>query len=289
MQTIRRVLFLILALLAGGAGLSANEPGAGGGIPFRLEDGLIWVKVASGRSVLDFVVDSGAGSTVLSLQAARRLGLKFGAPCPVYGVERNGVAYRIEDFSGTMGDVSLKREIYAVNLRDPGQQHQKHRRMDGLLGQDFFRGRVVRINFQTQRLQLLEKADAVSRSHGVVLPLRYQRDAMCVPVGVNRLKPEWTRLDTGCSTALEWAANLEAPAPRRGGKPSIGRAGTEQATADEATGEVQLGSERVAGVKIGIHPRAIFPGEAGLLGMGLLSRYRVTIDARRMQLVLEKP
>jgi hypothetical protein len=51
---------------------------------------------------------------------------------------------------------------------------------------------------------------------------------------------------------------------------------------------VQLGVERISGVKTGIHSRPIFDGEAGLLGSGLLCRYCVTIDARHMRLYLEK-
>jgi len=40
-------------------------------------------------------------------------------------------------------------------------------------------------------------------------------------------------------------------------------------------------------VKVNLHAQSIFPPEAGLLGNGVLSRYRVTIDGRRLLLLLE--
>jgi hypothetical protein len=106
---------------------------------------------------------------------------------------------------------------------------------------------------------------------------------MCIPVGVNGLKPEWTRLDTGCDSALEWAAN--SGTARRDGKTSIGFTGS---GGNCIYTEVQLGSERVPAVKTGVHRSQMFSGEAGLLGNGLLSKYCVTVDAKKMQLVLER-
>jgi len=56
----------------------------------------------------------------------------------------------------------------------------------------------------------------------------------------------------------------------------------EKEIAKMARGGMGMGDARV---KMGA--RELFPGEAGLLGNGTLSRYRVTIDGIRMRLVLE--
>ena len=54
-------------------------------------------------------------------------------------------------------------------------------KVDGLLGQDFFRGRIVQIDFRKKRVRLLDRADAAG---SLVLPIRFQNGAMCVPVSV---------------------------------------------------------------------------------------------------------
>jgi len=52
---------------------------------------------------------------------------------------------------------------------------------------------------------------------------------------------------------------------------------------------VGIGEHEFERVPTGLHERAIFPGEAGLLGNDLLSRFStVTIDAKAARLILEK-
>ena len=51
--------------------------------------------------------------------------------------------------------------------------------------------------------------------------------------------------------------------------------------------DVLLGSERLSAVKTGVHQQPIFSGEAGLLGNGLLSQFRVTVDAGKSRLLLD--
>jgi hypothetical protein len=50
---------------------------------------------------------------------------------------------------------------------------------------------------------------------------------------------------------------------------------------------VSLGGREFAQVPTGIHHRAIFPGESGLLGNGLLNHFKtVTVDTKSARLVL---
>ena len=43
----------------------------------------------------------------------------------------------------------------------------------------------------------------------------------------------------------------------------------------------------LSSIEIGVHPQQIFSGERGLLGNGLLSQFRVTIDSPGRRLILE--
>ena len=44
----------------------------------------------------------------------------------------------------------------------------------------------------------------------------------------------------------------------------------------------------VSGVQAGLHEREFFPGEAGLLGTGILSNFAITVDAPGARLILRK-
>src|SRR6202042_661350 len=71
--------------------------GAATEIPFSSGEGMIWVKVTvAGQSApLSFLLDSGAGASVLDLSAARRLGLKLGERQVVLGVHSHSFAYQV--------------------------------------------------------------------------------------------------------------------------------------------------------------------------------------------------
>jgi hypothetical protein len=50
---------------------------------------------------------------------------------------------------------------------------------------------------------------------------------------------------------------------------------------------VRLGQQQFKDIPTGVHQSAIFPGEAGLLGNGLLSRFStITIDGKAGRLIL---
>jgi hypothetical protein len=116
------------------------------------------------------------------------------------------------------------------------------------------------------------------------LPLRLNRGAFCVPIRVDEGAAKWVRLDTGCATSLHWVTK---DIRRTTGQPQvcIGLTGIE---VPFATAAVQIGNERTGSVEVGLHEHEIFPGEAGLLGNGLLSRYVVTIDAPSGRVLFSK-
>ena len=51
---------------------------------------------------------------------------------------------------------------------------------------------------------------------------------------------------------------------------------------------VQLGKQYFSAVTTGVHEEQLFPGEAGLLGNALLSKFRLTIDEPRSRVIFEK-
>ena len=249
----------VLLLLCGAAR-------AGQIIPFVYRDGLIWVKVRTESSAtpLNFLLDSGAGRSVLSLEAARKLGVRLGEPEKVQCVGTTALAWRTSGFRASLSDISLGESPLALDLQETSELC--HQPIDGLLGQDFLRGRILQIDFKARCLRFLDEAD--QRNCCAVVALKMHRDAMCVAVSMNGSRSKWTRLDTGCDGALHWVG---------GGADGI-----------YTRTSVRVGEETITNVLTAMHRSAIFPSEAGLLGNGILSNYRVTIDAVNQRLLLEK-
>jgi len=258
-----RKLLPLLALLAFIASAKARE------IPFDFVDGYILVHASVNAQPVTLMVDSGASASVLSLEAARRLHLAVGDALPVDGVEADGVAYQIQGVTPTAGEIALGSFGLALDLRNAAQLCSE--RVDGLVGADFFHGRVTQIDYAHRRLCILEKAP----KEGQCLRLRERNGIFCVPVSVNESRARWTRLDTGCNDALHWVVPRSAAMPQRRGV-SIGFITN---TEDETLVTVGLGRITLPHVEAALHGTAIFPGEAGLLGSEVLSQYRVTIDA----------
>jgi hypothetical protein len=264
-----------MAMLAFGAGCVRA---AGAAAPISLHDGLVWADVDCGGTKLHFVVDTGAQSSCVNLAAARRLGLRLGNEVNVAGVGGGTTGYECTGFRASLGDgegMRLPEKVVALDLSGPSRACREE--IDGLIGADFFVGKVVRIDY---RRGLLSREEGVAPGDGT--PLRIEDGVICVRVAVNGEEARWTRLDTGCTEALEWCKGADCR--RKGTSESVALASWRGSA---IWAEVTVGSTRAEGVPVKVRGQAIFPGEAGLLGNGVLSRYRVTIDGVGKRLLLE--
>jgi hypothetical protein len=240
-------------------------------IPFDFVDGYILVHASVDAHPVTLVLDSGASACVMSLDAARRLNLPLGEEVPVDGVEAGAAAYNMRPVTAQAGGVPLGEFALATDLHNATQLCTQP--VDGLIGADFFKGRVTQIDYAAHKLRLLAKAPAEGES----LPLRARNGIFCLPVSVNGSHPRWTRLDTGCNDALHWVV----PRSDEPGHPRGVSVGFITNTEDETLVTVGLGRMTLPEVETALHGEAIFPGEAGLLGSEILSQYRVTIDGKR--------
>lgn len=251
-------------------------------LPMEFRDGMVWVEVATPKAsrTLNFLLDSGAGSSVLDLKAAQQLGVKLGARLTVQGVHSRGTAHLVNGFPGTLGGFAIPRQLLALDLS--AVSAVCHRRIDGLLGADFLRNRIVQIDFAHQKLRLLDRGE-VKPEGCEVLPLARRGDALCVQAVIAGQPAAWLRVDTGCNTALEWVRKGARGNVPRGNSIGVASVSSRQLSVDLRLGAIHLGD-----VKAGIHPRQIFPGEAGLLGNGVLAKFTVTFDGPGGRLLLAR-
>lgn len=251
-------------------------------IPFAFREGLLWVNVTMPESTqpLNFLLDTGAGASVINRGTADRLALHLGSEVKVRGVETTLSGYWLKGVSAAAGTASLPTEYIVVDLTRLSQSCE--RPVDGLLGADFFRGRAVQIDFQAQTLRILKPNQPAPLAETV--PLQMRPCGMRVPITVNGHKRQWMRLDTGCASPLQWVTSRVCS---HDCKPQVA-IGLAEVSVPQTLTTVEIGQQKFANVPTGLHENAIFAGEAGLLGSGLLSRFsRVTIDARSRRLILE--
>jgi hypothetical protein len=251
--------------------------------PFRFSEGLLWIEVNVPQSdqPLHFLLDTGAGASVINLNTAKRLGLKQGREIAVRGVGTSLPGYWQELLSAKAGTIELPSKYLAVDLGKLSSSCEQT--VDGLIGADFFCDHVVQIDFDAQKIRLLkpEKAGKFDKT----LPLQIRRCGMRVPITVNDHKYQWVRLDTGCARALQWVTSDVNP-NQCTRQMAIGLA---PISILESQTNVRIGSHDFQKVPTGLHETPIFPGEAGLLGNGLLSRFStVTIDAKAGRVILEE-
>jgi hypothetical protein len=272
------VLFFVVTLLQVRAGSTVLSE-----FPFEFCEGLLWVQVTVPQSdkPLNFLLDTGAGASVINLNTAKQIGLKLGEATTVRGVQTTLTGYWLKQMSAKVGDVQLPSDYLAIDLDKLGKACE--RPVDGLVGLDFFRANVVQIDFVVQKIRIL-KSDNAEKS-AEALPLQLRPCGIRVPITVDGHKRQWVRLDTGCASALQWVTSDVLP---------------EQCTRQTAIGlaaisipqtqtMVNIGKEAFEKVPTGLHDKAIFAGEAGLLGNGLLSRFStITIDTKAGHVFLEK-
>lgn len=275
--------FFAVTLLLLGVGLQAHatQVPQAQEFPFELRDGLIWVEVEATASAtkLNFLLDSGAEVSVLDLGTVHRLGLGHGRPVLVQGVGARGRGYWPENLSAVAGNVSLPRSYLAADLSQLSGACSHP--VDGLIGADFFSGRTVQIDFAARKIRLLDSSPHIV--NGETIPLKHHHGSFLVPIRVNHGPAQWVRVDTGCASSLQWVTG----STWRFGVARQRAVALAPVSIETTPTTVQLGATSFLEVPTGLHQQPIFPGESGLLGLGLLSRFKsVTIDTEGGRIAL---
>ncbi|MEM8956108.1 MAG: aspartyl protease family protein [Verrucomicrobiota bacterium] len=246
--------------------------------PLELRNGLVWIKAGVGdEKSLRFLLDTGAGSSFVDLGSTKDLGVKLVSPEIVDGVNSSSQAWRTSPIDLKIGPATMRKSLLAMDLRPISRGLR--RQVEGVLGADFFQGRILQIDLKKKRLRAL--ASPPPTAGAVVLPLKFVNDAPCVPGTVGNQSTGWLRLDTGCVDFLQWVET-----GTKISKAANASFGFSNASMPYRREDLFLGSLALRGVRTGIHHRELFPQEIGLIGNGLFSRHVLTIDCPSKQVVL---
>jgi hypothetical protein len=271
----------VLFCLIAGQPADAEPIHASGQTGLKFSDGLVWLEVhVSGRPApLQFVLDTGAGVSVINAETARELGLKPGRKLTVQGTQGTTTA-RWVSLEAKVAGAALPGKLLSLDLKNVSQQCQQ--RIDGLLGADFLAGRKVQLDFAAQTLRLDDQCEPL-RANAVRLPVVQRNDAWCVAAIVNQAQPGWFRIDTGFDGQLSWCPASTGAAKTK----TASTIALDVGSASTATTSLQMGGLTLPSVTTAVLPRQLFARESGLLGLGVLSRYRVTFEADRHVFFLE--
>jgi hypothetical protein len=191
------------------------------------------------------------------------------------------VGYWPQPLSATASGVPLPKNYLVVDLSALSGACRSP--IDGLIGADFIGTRPVQIDFTSDEIRFLNSCSIAPGQEW--LPLKLRHGSLRASMRVNNGSNQWFRLDTGCASSLQWVTSqklAQASSPQLA--VALGGISIKQALTT-----VQMGRWGFEAVLTGLHHKAIFGGEAGLLGNGLLARFEsVTIDAKGGRLLLGK-
>lgn len=250
-------------------------------IPFHFEQGFLYlsVRLEERAETLNFLLDSGATASVLNSATVQKLGLKRGARVQVSGVGATTSGYWPTRLKASVHQVPLPEKYLVLDLSQLSTVCSCN--VDGLIGADFFKDKIVQIDFPKNTIRLLNQFPLHDDS-ATLLPLKTrQNGAILTQIQVNSCNPQWVRVDTGCASSLEWVSRKKSSMVRS--KVSVGLA---PLSITLQPVRLSLGPGHLLDLEAGVHPRPLFAGEDGLLGTGVLSQFIVTIDLTGRQLLL---
>lgn len=269
-------------------------------IPFEINANKIYVRVSiNNAGPFWFMLDSGAGFNVVDSKRAAALGIGHQGTSELRGAGEAAITASVGTnvSLGLTGLELFNQQILLLSL-DSMLSFSEGRTVDGLLGYDFFKRFVVEINYADRRLNIYDAQTYKYDGAGVVLPLKIQRNhafisTTLVMPGDNHVQGEFL-VDTGLRPGL----TLNTPFVEEYKVPARN---IEAITGVGIGGEVRSVVGRVPALFLGRYhvrnPVVAFarsnqgvlasPDFTGIVGGGILQKFKVIFDYPGQRLILE--
>jgi len=273
--------------------------GAGGAPAWTRLDGpggLIRLTGAIGAEPVSVVIDSGAQYSAIDGALAERLALHKGLPLPMlaYGVSGRPSVVRTVGLDLDLAQIRV-RGLRAASLDLASLSAAAGQPFALLLGRDVLRSAVLDADFPGRRMAFRPGAAYAPPPGAVAAPARRRDGALMAQVQVESAPAVEALVDTGMTGALALSEAAAEAAGLLGAGRAVGRAhslGLGGLSVDRVVWARRVG---FAGFTFEDVPVQIYrpaPGGAipsALLGVGLLDRFRVTLDHGRGQIHLAAP
>ena len=261
-------------------------------VKFRLAGGaqpLILLPVqVNGRGPFDFILDTGAGTSLLSSDLAKQLDVKvIGSKEGHSAGEKVSVSLAKIDFLAVGGIKLSDVDVGVVDLANIGKTIGA--KIDGDLGYNFLKHFRISIDYRDSEIRLDDpkRVESLSRSAKTEIPIRLASPAkplILVDVHANGRGPFQFAIDTGTSTtaiAPELAKQLGVESS------PVGPGTTGGASVDFSAGSLpsfQLGGAKIDNMAVVVADfftmlnAAIGAKLDGIVGYNFLRNYKVVID-----------
>ena len=261
------------------------------------EQPLILVPVfVNKKGPFEFILDTGAGTSLLSTELAQRLGINEGESKEAMGAGGKVKVILSQVESLAIGAATLENVQIAITDMS-GVGNAVGAKIDGDIGYNFLKAFRVTIHYQTQMLRLTqgEKSSHSPNAEEVKFQLaKPAKPLILVPTYVNRQGPFQFAVDTGASTTVispELAQKLRihsvevSPMTAAGGNvkavagrvKSLAVGTTELENVAVVASDFLVSLSGMVGVKLD-----------GIVGYNYLKNFTVTIDYPRETLALQK-
>ena len=268
-------------------------------LPARIVDGKVIVRLTVGRRGLDFLLDSGAGDIAFDSDVAASLGLH-----PL-GRQTQVVAGRFARSRAIVPEIlvgELRMRDAVVSILPFQSSPEPGTRIVGLLGFDFFKNVVVRIDYEHGTVDAIDPAAFTPPAQAVAVPVALDDGVPLVPATVGDESGSHFILDTGSAYTIIFSGfasdHPDAVADQSGG--ALERNAHGIVTARGVGGEVMLVPTELRMFRFGGSDFAGYTAyvtraaraleredEDGLIGAPTLSRFIVYLDypRRRVELI----
>lgn len=264
-------------------------------LPIDILSGHIFVPVSiNGSEPISFLLDTGAGKSILSLSLARKLEIEEVGTLQSVGVGgEQDVSAVMVDSMALPGLLMKEQLLYATDLE--AFTPFLGRTVGGVLGYDFFNRLVVCVDYEKERMTITDPAIYLPPQQGEEIPLEL---VMNIPEVKGTIAGSFSgnlRIDTGSNGAL----HLHSPFVVQ--QPWIQ---TQKSFAMQALGvggETIIFATRIKTLSLGSFQFLDIPADfstepGGALGVGgsiatiggrILSQFRVTLDYPHKRMILE--
>lgn len=259
--------------------------------------GLIVLRCSANEKPVRMLLDSGSSTSVIDLDAARRLGLPTSGIARVQGAGvLTGTAARIDRFD-LAGLIFHPLIVQAVPLQLPGAISRSG--VDGVLGYDIFATIVARIAYSRQELRLTAPTAFSYNGTGSVIPLETDQRIARIKATLGSNDTGTFTVDTGSDASLvlfkEFADAVyrDFTDPLELDQQGASGAGGQFVTRVGYVTSLGLGSFSLLNVRteVVLRPTGAFSPTIsdGLIGAGSLSTFRaVFLDYPGRRFILER-
>jgi clan AA aspartic protease (TIGR02281 family) len=306
----RRVLIRQLAFLGAGLGGAwwlrerylfpkptvefANGASGTGWLTLPEATGLVELPAKVAGIPIRVVVDSGAQFSAIDRRLAARLGLQDSAiPLLAFGVSGQPSLTHTVSLDLSIGPMQL-RGVRAATLELLTLSGVIRRPFAMLIGRDVLRALTVDIDWPNRRMRFVRPEAFTPDPGATVAKVRSQGGALMTPVSIEGQAPVEVMVDTGATADIALSAKTAQSLGLLAGRPmTTGRSVSLGGMSEDRVvrvSRVDFAGRALKDVEVQVFtPTSPAPLPAGLLGVGVLKRFRVALDVSAGVLWLTDP